>query len=145
MNTRIIVQPYNEFIKDVVAFCETACTKYYIPVMLISTRKPATGLLRNMIEAVVLMDPAPNSTSLLTAIKKDKDWMRIKKQLDELQKSSLYLDDDETYTEESMNNIDLRGRGIRIVFIDDSDAVPPVDFLEKWAAEKDITVVVRRD
>ena len=65
------------------------------------------------------MDSAPSETSSLAAIKKDKDWKRIKKQMDELQNSSLYLDD--------------------------GDAVPPVDFLEKWAAEKDITVVVRKD
>ena len=31
------------------------------------------------------------------------------------------------------------------LYLDDGDAVPPVDFLEKWAAEKDITVVVRKD
>ena len=143
MNTKIIVQPYSEFIKDVVAFCETACIKYHIPVMLITTRKPGSEIVRTLFGMVVPMDPATSSSSLLTAFKKDKDWKRIKKQMDELQNSSLYLHDDETYTEESMSNLDLRG--IRIVFIDDGAAVPPVDFLEKWASEKDITIVVRKD
>ena len=95
--------------------------------MLITTRKPESEIVRTLFGMVVLMDPAPSSTSLLTAIMKDKDWKRIKKKMNELQNSSLYLHDDETYTEESMSNLDLKG--IRVVFIDDGGSEVLPDFI----------------
>ena len=48
-----IKQAYYSFMKDVISFYKTACVKYQIPVLLLSTREMST----NIFQKLILIDP----------------------------------------------------------------------------------------
>ena len=143
MSTTIIQQSYPDFMKEAMSFCEIACVKYQIPVLLIGTKKQATNLLAKMIQDSILIDPCPPATSVIGAIKKDIDALRVKARLKKLEGSSLFFFDQEQLTENDLNSLDTYGA--KIVIIDDIAAVPSMESLDKWATEKGMKVIARKD
>ena len=125
--------------KDVISFCKTACGKYQIPVLLLSTKNMATGILSDFI----LIDPAPPVLTLPGAIKKAIDWVLVDEKLKKLQGSPLFINDKSRFSEEDLLCMDTRGA--KIVFIDDSSNVPSLAFLENWAKERDLQIILRNE
>lgn len=142
MNTTVINKPYAYFMKEVLSFCETACGEYQIPILLISTRNIASSLLYEYFKRFILSEDPRES--LFRDLKEDVDLRRVESRLRKLQKSSLYISDQERFSEDDLAALDTR-RGAMIVIIDDLAAAPPVDALEKWAEEKGVKVIVRED
>lgn len=134
-----IRQAYYPFMKDVISFCKTACGKYQIPVLLLSTKTLATGILRDFI----LIDPAPPVLSLPGAIKRAFDWVLVEGELKKLQGSPLFINDKSRFSEEDLLCMDTRGA--KIVFIDDGCNLPSSPFLENWAKERDLQVIIRNE
>ena len=126
MNTTIIRKPYAGFMKEALSFCDTACGKYQIPILLISTRKTAGALLAEV-----------------GALKQDVDQKIVNARLRKLEGTSLLIADRNQWTEADLAALDLKDASI--VFIDDLDAVPSVDVLEKWAEEKGVKIIVRKN
>ncbi len=143
MNTTIIRKPYASFMKEALSFCDTACGKYQIPILLISTRKTAGALLAEVLKWDILVDPAPTGGSLLGALKQDVDQKIVNARLRKLEGTSLLIADRNQWTEADLAALDLKAASI--VFIDDLDAVPSVDVLEKWAGEKGVKIIVRKN
>lgn len=143
MNTTIIRKPYASFMKEALSFCDTACGKYQIPVLLISTKKTAGALLAEVLKWGILVDPAPTGGSILGALKQNVDWKIVNARLRKLEGTSLSIADRNQWTETDLAALDLQDA--RIVFIDDLDAMPSVDVLGKWAEEKGIKVIARKD
>lgn len=141
MNTTVIKKPYASFMKEVLSFCETACGVYQIPILLISTRDIASSLLYEYFKRFILSEDPRES--LFRDLKEDVDLRRVESRLRKLQKSSLYISDQERFSEDDLAALDTRGA--MIVIIDDLAAAPPVDALEKWAEEKGVKVIVRED
>ena len=130
--------------KEVLSFCETACGEYQIPTLLISTRNIASSLLAEYFKRFILSEPPTTpSGSLFRDLKEDVDLRKVESRLRKLQKSSLYISDQERLYEDDLAALDTRGA--MIVIIDDLAAAPPVDFLDKWAEEKGVKVIVRKD
>ena len=125
--------------KDVISFCKTACGKYQVPVLMLSTKNTATGILSDFI----LIDPAPTVLTLPDTIKKAIDWVLVEEKLKKLQGSPLFINDKTKFTEEDLLCMDTRGA--KIVFIDDSKNVPSLAFLENWAKERDLQVILRKE
>ena len=134
-----IKQAYYLFMKDVISFCKTACGKYQIPVLLLSTKNMAAGILRDFI----LIDPAPPVLTLPDTIKQALDWVLVKERLKKLRGCPLYINDKSRFSEEDLLCMDTRGA--KIVFIDDSSNVPSFTFLENWAKERDLQVILRNE
>ena len=143
MNITILLQSYTSLLKDFASFCETACGKYHIPVLLISTRRPASEVVASILKSVILTDPAPTGQSLISAIKNDTDRKTAEKKLKALAGSSLYFTDKYSITAEELDALDIKDA--RLVFIDDFFKVPSPTVLEEWACRKGITVIVRKD
>ncbi len=144
MNTTVINKPYASFMKEVLSFCETACGEYQIPILLISTRDIDCSLLAEYVQRFITSDPPTTPReSLFMDIKEDVDLKNVESRLRKLQKSSLYISDQERFSEDDLAALDTRGA--MIVIIDDLAAAPPVDALEKWAEEKGVKVIVRED
>ena len=125
--------------KDVISFCKTACGKYQIPVLLLSTKNMAAGILRDFI----LIDPAPPVLTLPDTIKQALDWVLVKERLKKLRGCPLYINDKSRFSEEDLLCMDTHGA--KIVFIDDSSNVPSFEFLENWAKERDLQVILRKE
>ncbi len=142
MNTTVIKKPYASFMKEVLPFCETACGEFQIPILLISTRNIASSLFAEYVKRFILFDPAPRE-SLFRNYKEYADLRKVESRLRKLQKSSLYISDQERISEDDLAALDTRGA--MIVIIDDLAAAPPVDALEKWAEEKGVKVIVGED
>ena len=134
-----IKQAYYLFMKDVISFCKTACGKYQIPVLLLSTKNMAAGILRDFI----LIDPAPPVLTLPDTIKQTLDWVLVKERLKKLRGCPLYINDKSRFSEEDLLCMDTHGA--KIVFIDDSSNVPSFEFLENWAKERDLQVILRKE
>lgn len=134
-----IRQAYYPFMKDVISFCKTACGKYQIPVLLLSTRNNATGILGEFI----FVDPAPPVFSLPGTIKKAIDRELVEGQLKKLQGSPLFINDKSRFSEEDLLCMDTRGA--KMVFIDDGCNVPSLPFLENWANEHNFQIILRKE
>lgn len=141
MNTTVINKPYAYFMKEVLSFCETACGEYQIPILLISTRNIASSLFAEYVKRFILSEDPRES--LFRDLKEDVDLRRVESRLRKLQKSSLYISDQDHLYEDDLAGLDTRGA--MIVIIDDLAAVPPLDVLDKWAEEKGVKVIVRED
>lgn len=146
MSTTIIQKPYASFMKESLSFCETACGEYQIPVILISTRKMASSLLAEVAEVIkwgICIDPAPTGGSIFNALKQDVDRKIVESRLRKLEGSCLYISDQEHFSEDDLAALDTKDA--KIVIIDDLTAVPSVDVLDKWAEEKGVKVIARKD
>lgn len=143
MSITVIQQPYTDFLKEALSFCDTACGKYQIPVLMISTRQQANNLLIKMIQDGMLIDPCPPFTSVIVAIKKDIYALRANARLKKLEGSSLMFCDRKQMSEDDLAQLETGNA--KIVIIDDLALVPSVDFLDKWAEEKGLKVIVRKD
>lgn len=146
MSTTIIQKPYASFMKETLSFCETACGEYQIPVILISTRKMASSLLAEVAEVIkwgICIDPAPTGGSIFNALKQDVDRKIVESRLRKLEGSCLYISDQEHFSEDDLAALDTKDA--KIVIIDDLTAVPSVDVLDKWAEEKGVKVIARKD
>ena len=143
MNITILLQSYTSFLKDFASFCETACGKYHIPVLLISTRKMASSLSAEIIKWGICIDPAPTGDAIFNALKQEVDRKIVDSRLRKLEGSSLYISDQEHFSEGDWAALDTKDA--KIVIIDDLTAVPSVDVLDKWAEEKGVKVIARKD
>lgn len=143
MSTTIIQKPYASFMKEALSFCETACGEYQIPVILISTRKMASSLLAEIIKWGICIDSAPTGGSIFNALKQEVDRKIVDSRLRKLEGSSLYISDQEHFSEGDWAELDTKDA--KIVIIDDLTAVPSVDVLDKWAEGKGVKVIVRKD
>ena len=81
--------------------------------------------------------------SLLGALKQDVDQKIVNARIRKLEGASLSIADRNQWTEADLAALDLKDASI--VFIDDLDAVPSVDVLEKWAEEKGVKIIARKD
>ena len=143
METTILIQPYSDFMKEAMSFCETACGKYQIPVLFISTRRPASEVLASLLGIAILTDPAPTGESLFSAIKHDLEMKSTGKRIKALSDSGLYFFDKESINADELDALDVKDA--QLVFIDDSSKVPATELLEEWACRKGIKVIVRKD
>lgn len=143
MNTTILQQSYTSFLKDFASFCEAACGKYQIPVVLITTRRPASEVVASILGNLILSDPAPTGLSIFSAIKHDVEGKNAEKKLKALAGSNLFFMDKESLSADELDALDIKDA--RLVFIDDFSKVPTADVLEDWACRKGVKVIVRKD
>ena len=144
MTLTVISKSYSDFIKeDVLPFCEMACEKYQIPVLLLSTMSDASAIVSEFIKLGVCVDPAPTTTGIVGAVKHDLDSKKIQSRLRKLNGECFFITDQKSFTESDFDSINTRGAGI--IFIDDLDAVPPLEFLGKWSVERNVKLIVRAD
>lgn len=143
MNTTILQQSYTSFLKDFASFCEAACGKYQIPVVLITTRRPASEVVASILGNTILTDPAPTGLSIFSALKHDIEGKNAEKKLKALAGSTLFFTDKESLSTDELDILDIKDA--QLVFIDDSSKVPATEVLEEWACRKGIKVIVRKD
>ena len=125
-------QPYVDFMKEVISFCELACQKYHIPILLIDS---ATERICRITRV---------SSSLESPfLKTDSVYFSLRLRLQLLEKATLNITDQKHFTQEAL--VALDPRDAKIVFIDDLAAVPSLESLEKWATEKGLKVIARKD
>lgn len=125
--------------KDVISFCNTACVKYQIPVLLLSTREMST----NIFQKFILVDPPPIVGQGAKDFKEAVDYAIVKTKLANLYGSPLYFSDKKKYSEEDILTMNIHGA--KIVFIDDNKNVPSQAFLENWGKERNIQVIMRTE
>ena len=129
--------------KDALSFCDVACGKYHMPVLLVQTRETAGSFVAWMVDkfSPILVDPAPTSLTLLSVLRREFDRKSTEKAIKRLQGLNLYISDKKSYSETEWSQ--LIASRFAVVFIDDLSAVPDKDFLEKWSEKHAVTVVGR--
>ena len=124
-------QPYADYMKDVISFCEFACLKYHIPILLINSAVESFSVITRIISSL----ESPVAGNVFIPLLP----LRLKK----LEKATLYIADQKHFTQEELMALDTRDA--KIVIIDDLAAVPSIDVLNRWADEKGLIIIARKD
>jgi len=103
----------------------------------------ASSLSAEIIKWGICIDPAPTGDAIFNALKQEVDRKIVDSRLRKLEGSSLYISDQEHFSEGDWAALDTKDA--KIVIIDDLTAVPSVDVLDKWAEEKGVKVIARKD